>query len=73
MDSLKFSFDEITRSHGDMWLAVIPQLIAMLDLEVPVRGQVHELLAGMAGECFFYFCKIIFYNIVMFYITFCFN
>jgi hypothetical protein len=32
-----------------MWLAVIPQLIAMLDLEIPIRGEIHELLNGIAS------------------------
>jgi hypothetical protein len=49
IDSLRPFFDEITESHAHMWLAVIPQLIAMLDLEVPVRGQIHELLNGISG------------------------
>ncbi|KAK2957392.1 putative serine/threonine protein kinase [Blattamonas nauphoetae] len=42
--TLARQFKTMTHSHPDMWLDVIPQLIAQLDLDVPLRSQLHEVL-----------------------------
>ncbi|KAK2964477.1 putative serine/threonine protein kinase [Blattamonas nauphoetae] len=48
--TLARQFKIMTNSHPDMWLDVIPQLIAQLDLDVPLRSQLHEVLLNISEK-----------------------